>query len=157
MLKIGKSRCALEAGRSCLASPKAMGTHHPRTGYLQPPVSGQNANRQRSGLGGWSLSWVCAQCVFTTQVGTQFKNSLSNLLELLTSKEPSYIRCIKPNERKEPSESPTRRLWNWGWGGAQQGAGFNLKATTAVPLNMNSNNRRRLGCGSVGEALALQV
>ncbi|XP_049977059.1 unconventional myosin-Ih isoform X1 [Alexandromys fortis] len=37
-------------------------------------------------------------------VGTQFKNSLSNLLELLTSKEPSYIRCIKPNERKEPSK-----------------------------------------------------
>ncbi|XP_038200469.2 unconventional myosin-Ih [Arvicola amphibius] len=37
-------------------------------------------------------------------VGTQFKNSLSSLLELLTSKEPSYIRCIKPNERKEPSK-----------------------------------------------------
>ncbi|VCW76475.1 unnamed protein product, partial [Gulo gulo] len=38
-------------------------------------------------------------------VGTQFKNSLSSLLEILISKEPSYIRCIKPNERKEPSES----------------------------------------------------
>lgn len=38
------------------------------------------------------------------QVGTQFKNSLSSLLEILISKEPSYIRCIKPNERKEPSE-----------------------------------------------------
>ncbi|EGW10619.1 Myosin-Ih [Cricetulus griseus] len=37
-------------------------------------------------------------------VGTQFKNSLSSLLELLISKEPSYIRCIKPNERKEPSK-----------------------------------------------------
>ncbi|XP_019504608.1 PREDICTED: unconventional myosin-Ih [Hipposideros armiger] len=37
-------------------------------------------------------------------VGTQFKNSLSSLLEILISKEPSYIRCIKPNERKEPSE-----------------------------------------------------
>ncbi|KAL6067694.1 hypothetical protein STEG23_031498, partial [Scotinomys teguina] len=36
-------------------------------------------------------------------VGTQFKDSLSSLLELLVSKEPSYIRCIKPNERKEPS------------------------------------------------------
>lgn len=38
------------------------------------------------------------------QVGTQFKTSLSSLLEILISKEPSYIRCIKPNERKEPSE-----------------------------------------------------
>ncbi|XP_070372910.1 unconventional myosin-Ih [Equus asinus] len=37
-------------------------------------------------------------------VGTQFKNSLSSLLEILISKEPSYIRCIKPNEKKEPSQ-----------------------------------------------------
>uniref|UniRef100_A0A8D0VK44 Myosin IH n=1 Tax=Sus scrofa TaxID=9823 RepID=A0A8D0VK44_PIG len=37
-------------------------------------------------------------------VGTQFKNSLSSLLEILISKEPSYIRCIKPNERKEPNK-----------------------------------------------------
>ncbi|XP_060048547.1 unconventional myosin-Ih [Erinaceus europaeus] len=37
-------------------------------------------------------------------VGTQFKNSLSSLLEILTAKEPSYIRCIKPNEQKEPSK-----------------------------------------------------
>ncbi|EPQ09855.1 Myosin-Ih [Myotis brandtii] len=37
-------------------------------------------------------------------VGTQFKTSLSSLLEILISKEPSYIRCIKPNERKEPSK-----------------------------------------------------
>uniref|UniRef100_A0A2K5YZV9 Myosin motor domain-containing protein n=1 Tax=Mandrillus leucophaeus TaxID=9568 RepID=A0A2K5YZV9_MANLE len=37
-------------------------------------------------------------------VGTQFKNSLSSLLEILISKEPSYIRCIKPNDRKEPSK-----------------------------------------------------
>ncbi|KAF6082177.1 myosin IH [Phyllostomus discolor] len=37
-------------------------------------------------------------------VGTQFKNSLSSLLEILISKEPSYIRCIKPNEKKEPSK-----------------------------------------------------
>ncbi|KAI4536357.1 hypothetical protein MG293_013749 [Ovis ammon polii] len=37
-------------------------------------------------------------------VGTQFKNSLGSLLEILISKEPSYIRCIKPNERKEPSK-----------------------------------------------------
>lgn len=29
---------------------------------------------------------------------TQFKNSLNNLMEILISKEPSYIRCIKPND-----------------------------------------------------------
>ncbi|KAM5189838.1 unconventional myosin-Ih isoform 2-T2 [Callospermophilus lateralis] len=37
-------------------------------------------------------------------VGTQFKNSLGSLLEMLTCKEPSYIRCIKPNDTKEPSK-----------------------------------------------------
>lgn len=31
---------------------------------------------------------------------SQFKSSLAQLLELLVSKEPSYIRCIKPNESK---------------------------------------------------------
>lgn len=32
--------------------------------------------------------------------GTQFKNSLANLMVILMSKEPSYIRCIKPNDEK---------------------------------------------------------
>ncbi|XP_043514195.1 unconventional myosin IC isoform X1 [Frieseomelitta varia] len=31
---------------------------------------------------------------------TQFKNSLNNLVEILMGKEPSYIRCIKPNDYK---------------------------------------------------------
>ncbi|XP_033231321.1 unconventional myosin IC isoform X2 [Belonocnema kinseyi] len=31
---------------------------------------------------------------------TQFKNSLNNLVEILMGKEPSYIRCIKPNDFK---------------------------------------------------------
>ncbi|KAK3853225.1 hypothetical protein Pcinc_040224, partial [Petrolisthes cinctipes] len=31
---------------------------------------------------------------------TQFKNSLSGLMTILMSKEPSYIRCIKPNDDK---------------------------------------------------------
>uniref|UniRef100_A0A8C6J889 Uncharacterized protein n=1 Tax=Melopsittacus undulatus TaxID=13146 RepID=A0A8C6J889_MELUD len=35
-------------------------------------------------------------------VATQFKNSLTSLIEILMSKEPSYIRCIKPNDNKEP-------------------------------------------------------
>jgi myosin-1 len=31
---------------------------------------------------------------------TQFKNSLNNLMEILVTKEPSYIRCIKPNDEQ---------------------------------------------------------
>lgn len=33
---------------------------------------------------------------------TQFKNSLMKLKDILMSKEPSYIRCIKPNDAKQP-------------------------------------------------------
>ncbi|KAJ7309855.1 hypothetical protein JRQ81_007929 [Phrynocephalus forsythii] len=33
-------------------------------------------------------------------VATQFKTSLASLIEILMSKEPSYIRCIKPNDDK---------------------------------------------------------
>ncbi|XP_035288723.1 unconventional myosin-Ic-like isoform X1 [Anguilla rostrata] len=32
---------------------------------------------------------------------TQFKTSLAKLMEILMSKEPSYIRCIKPNDAKQ--------------------------------------------------------
>ncbi|KAG8122494.1 hypothetical protein E2320_017991 [Naja naja] len=32
---------------------------------------------------------------------TQFKNSLLKLMEILMSKEPSYVRCIKPNHAKQ--------------------------------------------------------
>lgn len=32
---------------------------------------------------------------------TQFKSSLNNLIEILMDKEPSYIRCIKPNDIKQ--------------------------------------------------------
>ncbi|XP_056384833.1 unconventional myosin-Ih [Hyla sarda] len=34
-------------------------------------------------------------------VTTQFKNSLTSLIEILMSKEPAYIRCIKPNNAKQ--------------------------------------------------------
>ncbi|XP_028681088.1 unconventional myosin-Ih [Erpetoichthys calabaricus] len=34
-------------------------------------------------------------------VATQFKNSLMELIEILTSKEPSYVRCLKPNDAKQ--------------------------------------------------------
>uniref|UniRef100_A0A8C7Y030 Myosin Ic, paralog b n=1 Tax=Oryzias sinensis TaxID=183150 RepID=A0A8C7Y030_9TELE len=32
---------------------------------------------------------------------TQFKTSLAKLMEILMSKEPSYVRCIKPNDSKQ--------------------------------------------------------
>jgi myosin-1 len=32
---------------------------------------------------------------------TQFKNSVNNLMHILMDKEPSYIRCIKPNGDKK--------------------------------------------------------
>lgn len=38
---------------------------------------------------------------------TQFKNSLNNLMEILISKEPSYIRCIKPNDIQGPNTFDT--------------------------------------------------
>uniref|UniRef100_A0A8V5H1Y5 Uncharacterized protein n=1 Tax=Melopsittacus undulatus TaxID=13146 RepID=A0A8V5H1Y5_MELUD len=38
---------------------------------------------------------------FKTGGATQFKNSLSKLMEILMSKEPSYIRCMKPNDAKQ--------------------------------------------------------
>ncbi|CAH1801319.1 unnamed protein product [Owenia fusiformis] len=31
---------------------------------------------------------------------TQFKTSLANLMEILLDKQPSYVRCVKPNEEK---------------------------------------------------------
>eukprot|EP00122_Pirum_gemmata_P007664 Pgem_evm1s7042 len=36
--------------------------------------------------------------------GIQFKNSLNNLVNILESKEPSYIRCIKPNANKSSTQ-----------------------------------------------------
>lgn len=35
---------------------------------------------------------------------TQFKNSLNKLMEILMCKEPSYIRCIKPNDLQSPGQ-----------------------------------------------------
>lgn len=35
---------------------------------------------------------------------SQFKTSLAQLVEILKSKDPSYIRCIKPNETKSPTQ-----------------------------------------------------
>lgn len=43
--------------------------------------------------------------LFLLQVVTQFKSSLVGLTEILMSKEPWYVRCIKPNEAKQPGEA----------------------------------------------------
>ena len=40
--------------------------------------------------------------ICTESKGTQFKTSMQNLMKLLLSKNPNYIRCIKPNDSKSP-------------------------------------------------------
>ncbi|MBW03707.1 Unconventional myosin-Ic, partial [Eschrichtius robustus] len=40
--------------------------------------------------------------ILAEQVATQFKMSLLQLVEILKSKEPAYVRCIKPNDAKQP-------------------------------------------------------
>ena len=41
---------------------------------------------------------------------TQFKNSLNKLMDILVSKEPSYIRCIKPNDVQAPNTFDTELI-----------------------------------------------
>ncbi|XP_029547319.1 unconventional myosin-Ic isoform X2 [Salmo trutta] len=57
-----------------------------------------------------SASQVLSQCFHREEVtdqkrpetaATQFKNSLAKLIEILMSKDPSYVRCIKPNDAKQ--------------------------------------------------------
>ena len=49
-------------------------------------------------------------CMYITflQAGFQFKSSLAELMTILMSKDPSYIRCIKPNDHKQPGETRGR-------------------------------------------------
>ena len=42
--------------------------------------------------------------------GTVFKNSMNELMKILGSKEPFYVRCIKPNEIKSPSAMNHERV-----------------------------------------------
>uniref|UniRef100_A0A1I7YKF9 Myosin motor domain-containing protein n=1 Tax=Steinernema glaseri TaxID=37863 RepID=A0A1I7YKF9_9BILA len=42
--------------------------------------------------------------------GTLFKNSMSELVKQLASKEPHYIRCVKPNENKSSREFDLERV-----------------------------------------------
>jgi len=50
-----------------------------------------------------SISFSCslAPLARCNQAATQFKTSLAKLMEILMSKEPSYVRCIKPNDAKQ--------------------------------------------------------
>ncbi|XP_017945451.1 unconventional myosin-Ih [Xenopus tropicalis] len=60
-----------------------------------------------------SKNYILRDCFHPTEldnrrrpetVTTQFKNSLSSLIEILLLKEPTYIRCIKPNNTKQPGK-----------------------------------------------------
>ena len=51
------------------------------------------------------LNQMCIGVCVVHQVATQFKGSLGALMEALLSKEPSYVRCIKPNDEKSPGLS----------------------------------------------------
>lgn len=61
--------------------------------------------------------YFCDTCFMShLQAATQFKNSLMKLMEILMSKEPSYVRCIKPNDAKQP------------------GTGWNMNLECVIPL-----------------------
>lgn len=47
------------------------------------------------------------------QVVTQFKTSLVGLAEILMSKQPWYVRCIKPNDAKQPGEASRREMFEY--------------------------------------------
>ncbi|KAM4049141.1 unconventional myosin-Ih [Anomaloglossus baeobatrachus] len=60
-----------------------------------------------------SKNYIIRDCFHTSEldnrkrpetVTTQFKNSLTSLIEILMSKESAYIRCIKPNNGKQPGK-----------------------------------------------------
>jgi len=47
------------------------------------------------------------------QAATQFKLSLAQLMDILMSKQPSYVRCIKPNHDKKPGPSVCLSVCHW--------------------------------------------
>lgn len=71
--------------------------------------------RGSSGFSGLRSTWVNLPLTLADQVATQFKMSLLQLVEILKSKEPAYIRCIKPNDAKQPGR-PSHPIDRWGLG-----------------------------------------
>uniref|UniRef100_H9GEN3 Myosin motor domain-containing protein n=1 Tax=Anolis carolinensis TaxID=28377 RepID=H9GEN3_ANOCA len=66
-------------------------------------VNGEAAGQGRGrGPVTWMASILASTLLPSCQAVTQFKTSLSKLMEILMSKEPSYIRCIKLNDAKQP-------------------------------------------------------
>uniref|UniRef100_A0A4W5NNK3 Myosin Ic, paralog a n=1 Tax=Hucho hucho TaxID=62062 RepID=A0A4W5NNK3_9TELE len=79
-------------------------------GEVNYSVNGELANQSGISVICQSDSQVLSQCFHREEVtdqkrpetaATQFKNSLAKLIEILRSKEPSYVRCIKPNDAKQ--------------------------------------------------------
>ena len=58
----------------------------------------------------WSLIFVLDFVIL--QAGTQFKTSLNNLMTILMCKQPSYVRCIKPNDSKKAGQDSWSQLEN---------------------------------------------
>lgn len=57
-----------------------------------------------AGVSGLSPAPTSLPFILADQVATQFKMSLLQLVEILKSKEPAYVRCIKPNDAKQPGK-----------------------------------------------------
>lgn len=74
-----------------------------------PPTAGRGGRGgSRGGGGGTSTSGGPSAAGGASgksrkiSLGAQFKDSLNQLMETLSKTEPHYIRCVKPNETKEP-------------------------------------------------------
>ena len=66
--------------------------------------SGGGASRGgRSARGGRGGARGGSAATRKVSLGTQFKGQLAALMDTLNSTEPHYVRCIKPNETKQPS------------------------------------------------------
>uniref|UniRef100_A0A8C7UHK4 Myosin Ic, paralog a n=1 Tax=Oncorhynchus mykiss TaxID=8022 RepID=A0A8C7UHK4_ONCMY len=65
-------------------------------GEVNYTVNGELANQSVNSTAAGSVSEEPVPVA-----ATQFKNSLAKLIEILMSKEPSYVRCIKPNDAKQ--------------------------------------------------------
>ncbi|KAB0401944.1 hypothetical protein E2I00_019358 [Balaenoptera physalus] len=88
-------------------------------------------------------------------VATQFKMSLLQLVEILKSKEPAYVRCIKPNDAKQPGrfdEVLIRHQVKY------LGLMENLRVQVTVPRDMAHMGRTAPGWGGcAGQVPRLQA